>query len=84
MWRNRCACVAVAVTATAAAFASGSQARVARPTDAAMSACSASYVSAHLSWGVKCLRAGEFCKVGNSQYRRYGFVCPATGHLKRT
>ena len=45
--------------------------------------CSGSYVTAHLSWGVKCLRAGEFCKIGNSQYRRYGFVCPPTGHLRR-
>lgn len=45
--------------------------------------CSSSYVSANLPWGHKCLRAGEFCKVGNPAYRRYGFVCPATGHLRR-
>ena len=45
--------------------------------------CSAGYVHANLSWGQKCLRAGEFCKVGNSEYKRYGFVCPSTGHLKR-
>jgi hypothetical protein len=49
----------------------------------ARASCSASYVTAHLSWGVKCLRAGEFCKVGNAEYKRYGFVCPATGHLER-
>jgi Protein of unknown function (DUF3761) len=43
--------------------------------------CPAGFVHANLSWGEKCLRAGEFCKVGNSEYRRYGFACPATGHL---
>jgi hypothetical protein len=46
--------------------------------------CSASYVHANLSWGEKCLRAGEFCKVGNREYRRYGFNCPTTRHLRRT
>ena len=45
--------------------------------------CSASYVHAYLPWGQKCLRAGEFCKIGNSAYLRYGFYCPATGHLRR-
>jgi hypothetical protein len=45
--------------------------------------CSAGYVQANLSWGEKCLRAGEFCKVGNSEYRRYGFACPTSGHLTR-
>lgn len=45
--------------------------------------CSAGYVSAKLPWGHKCLRAGEFCKVGNRAYRKYGFVCPRTGHLRR-
>jgi hypothetical protein len=42
--------------------------------------CSAGYVDARLSWGEKCLRIGEFCKVGNSEYHQYGFDCPA-GHL---
>ena len=46
-------------------------------------ACSASYVSANLPWGHKCLRAGEFCKVGNKAYISYGFTCPASGHLRR-
>lgn len=45
--------------------------------------CGAGYVSAHLSWGDKCLRAGEFCKVGNREYLRIGFYCPASGHLRR-
>ena len=46
-------------------------------------ACSSSYVAASLPWGQKCLRPGEFCKVGNAAYRRYGFSCPASGHLVR-
>jgi hypothetical protein len=29
------------------------------------------------------LRAGEFCKVGNRAYRKYGFYCPRSGHLRR-
>lgn len=46
--------------------------------------CSAGYVHANLSWGEKCLRAGQFCKIGNAQYHHYGFTCLATGHLRRT
>jgi hypothetical protein len=49
----------------------------------AHAACGAGYTSASLPWGHKCLRAGEFCKVGNAAYRRYGYVCPVTGHLRR-
>jgi hypothetical protein len=45
--------------------------------------CRAGYVLAHLSWGDTCLRAGEFCKIGNAEYLRYGFTCPPNGHLKR-
>jgi hypothetical protein len=50
---------------------------------AAVKTCSAGYVHASLPWGEKCLRAGEFCKVGNRAYLRYGFTCPASGHLRR-
>ena len=46
-----------------------------------VAACSSGYVDAHLSWGEKCLRAGEFCTVGNAEYHAYGFDCPASGHL---
>ena len=45
--------------------------------------CSAGYVHAALSWGHKCLRVGQFCKVGNREYRRYGFSCPSSGRLRR-
>lgn len=50
---------------------------------AAAKTCSAGYVSANLPWGHKCLRAGEYCKVGNKAYLKYGYYCPKTGHLKR-
>jgi len=82
--RQRLACVSAVLTlglgAGAAQSASGHTTGVRA---ASLAACSSSYVTAHLSWGVKCLRAGEFCKLGNTEYRRYGFVCPATGHLRR-
>lgn len=45
--------------------------------------CGPGYVLANLSWGAKCLRAGEFCKVGNREYLKYGFYCPPSGHLRR-
>lgn len=45
--------------------------------------CSVGYVHANLPWGEKCLRAGGFCKAGNRSYLRFGFYCPATGHLRR-
>jgi hypothetical protein len=51
------------------------------PRDLASAACSSGYVSANLSWGTKCLRVGEYCKVGNPEYRRYGFDCPSSGYL---
>lgn len=47
----------------------------------AKAVCSSGYVDAHLSWGDKCLRAGEFCEVGNPEYHAYGFDCPASGYL---
>jgi hypothetical protein len=45
--------------------------------------CGAGYVSANLPWGHKCLRAGEFCKVHNKAYLKYGFYCPSDGHLRK-
>lgn len=68
----------------AALFASGTAAVVPSAATAATSkSCSAGYVHAALPWGEKCLRAGEFCKIGNRAYIKYGFTCPATGHLRR-
>lgn len=78
------ALAAVAFAAGVGHVASGATPATRAASPAAFTrSCSAGYVTAHLSWGVKCLRAGEFCKVGNSEYRKYGFYCPATGHLRR-
>ena len=81
--RRRLALICVvAVAGLGAGYANAPTASSA-PLSSARASCGAGYVSAHLSWGNKCLRAGEFCKVWNAEYRRYGFYCPATGHLKR-
>jgi hypothetical protein len=53
------------------------------PARSNLARCSGSYVAAQLSWGEKCLRAGELCKVGNLEYHKYGFDCPALGRLIR-
>jgi hypothetical protein len=38
--------------------------------------CSSGYTNANLSWGHKCLRAGQYCKISaDRQYRRYRFHC---------
>jgi hypothetical protein len=59
-----------------------SSASLSAPT-AVVKSCGAGYTHANLSWGEKCLRAGQFCKVGNREYLRYGFSCPSSGHLRR-
>ncbi|HZT94637.1 MAG TPA: hypothetical protein VE985_09190 [Gaiellaceae bacterium] len=73
----------LAVAALGFGAAGSAQARPAAALTPAAATCSAGYVSARLPWGHKCLRAGEFCKVGNRAYRRYGVVCPQSGHLRR-
>lgn len=74
--------VLLALAAIAAA-----PARAAQPTTeptAAGKTCKAGYVRATLSWGEKCLKAGQFCKVsGDREYHRYGFHCH-TGRLSRS
>jgi hypothetical protein len=68
--------LALAVPA-AAAPAAASPAAVAKT-------CSAGYVRAQLSWGVKCLKAGQYCRIkGDAEYHRYGFHCH-TGRLSRS
>jgi hypothetical protein len=47
--------------------------------------CSQGYVHAVLSWGHKCLRVGQFCKVkADREYHRYTFHCHTGGRLSRT
>ena len=72
------AIVAAGLAAPAAAVPVASAAPV-----VVVKTCGAGYVHAYLPWGEKCLRDGEFCKIGNSAYLRYGFVCPPSGHLRR-
>jgi hypothetical protein len=54
------------------------------PHAVAAKTCPAGYTHASLSWGEKCLRAGQFCKKGaNREYHRYGYHCKRNGHLRR-
>jgi hypothetical protein len=47
--------------------------------------CSAGYTHAALSWGHKCLRVGQFCKVSaDREYHRYRFHCHTGGRLSRS
>ena len=51
---------------------------------AAAKRCSPGYVHGALTWGHKCLKAGQFCKIkGDREYHRYGFHCH-TGRLSRS
>jgi hypothetical protein len=60
-----------------AVVAAASLAATARPA-AAGGACT----RAQLSWGVKCIQPGQFCKVsGDAEYHRYGFHCHTGGRL---
>jgi hypothetical protein len=75
-----------AAAVAAVALAAGGTHAAAAPASAPLSAvksCSAGYVHAVLSWGHKCLRAGQFCKVGNREYLKYRYDCPPSGHLRR-
>lgn len=83
--RKKLGLVAIMVASAFAIGGTAASAAVEAPV-AVAKVCSTSYggyVTAQLQWGVKCLHAGEFCKIGNPAYLRYGFVCPATGHLRR-
>jgi hypothetical protein len=80
--RGRIALVGVIVVTAFAGAAATPSSAVVSPT-AGAHRCSSGYVHAVLSWGHKCLRAGQFCKVGNREYLRYGFYCPRSRHLRR-
>jgi hypothetical protein len=65
-----CLALAVAVpasTANSAVIAGPAPAREAKT-------CPPGYVRASLTWGVKCLKAGQYCRIkGDQEYHRYGF-----------
>ena len=50
----------------------------------AVKPCGPGYVHAVLSWGHKCLREGQFCKVSRDrEHHRYRFHCHTGGRLTR-
>jgi len=62
-----------------AAVAAGPSAKSSRAAPA-----SATCTSVTLSWGQKCIAAGQFCKIqGDAEYHRYGYHCH-TGRLSRS
>lgn len=66
-----CVLAVLALTAVGASAAGSSP---------AAGACS----RVHLSWGTRCIAAGQFCKISaDREYHRYGFHCH-TGHLSRS
>jgi hypothetical protein len=86
--RTRVAVVLAALSLVAAAAPAASvQAESGSPQATAAHRCSSGYTHAHLPWGQKCLRAGQFCKrtyngvSANRWYHRYDFHCKRNGHL---
>ena len=73
--------IGLAAVVTALAFvATGDNSATA----GAAKTCPAGYVHANLSWGEKCLKAGQYCKIkGDREYHRYRFHCH-TGRLSRS
>ena len=68
------ACVTAAIAGGSAWGAAGTPA--AAVPAAVAKTCSAGYVHANLSWGEKCLRVGQYCKIkGDREYHRYRFHC---------
>jgi hypothetical protein len=83
---KRCLFVSVAVAASlfAALAVAPLQPPLATVPVAYAKPCSSGYVHASLSWGHKCLRVGQFCKIkGDREYHRYRFHCH-TGRLSRS
>jgi hypothetical protein len=87
--RSRAAVVLAVLSLVAAAPAASVQADAGRPQATAAQTCKSGYRHAHLPWGQKCLRAGQFCKrrytgvSGNRWYRRYDYHCQRNGQLRR-
>ena len=67
--------LAAAVAALGIGLASAESAVSVSPSATAKS-CSSRYTHAALSWGHKCLAAGQYCKrSGDREYHRYRFHC---------
>ena len=84
--KRRFAVLAAVVTAFLGSLAaSPGSAPMGLSTVAHAKPCSSGYTHAALTWGHKCLRAGQFCKVrADREYHRYGFHCHTGGRLTRT
>jgi hypothetical protein len=81
--RTRTAAALAALALVTAGPAVSVEAASPAPTAVAAKTCPAGYVHASLSWGHKCLRAGQYCKKGaNREYHRYGFHCARSGRLQ--
>ena len=64
-----CAAAVVAGTASAASASAAIQ-------SASAKTCYSGYVTAKFSWGQRCVRAGQYCKLKrNPEYRKYKFEC---------
>jgi hypothetical protein len=60
----------------AAMFIAAGAATAATTPSSAAKTCHSGYVHATLTWGERCLRAGQYCKkVDNPQYHKYVFQC---------
>lgn len=72
--KHRVLLVLAVLTAALGLLAAG----IAAPSAEAKS-CGSGYVHASLSWGHKCLRAGQYCtRSGDREYHRYRFHCHGT------
>ena len=77
----RMAIIVVVATALVVVITAAQSAEPAAPAKP----CASGYVHAALSWGHKCLKQGQFCKVArDGEYHRYGFHCHTGGRLSRT
>lgn len=73
--------IALAAMAAALALAAG---QIGSASARTAKSCPAGYVHAYLSWGEKCLKAGQYCRIkGDREYHRYHFHCH-TGRLSRS
>ena len=84
--RARIAGLVAALALLGAAPGASVGAAAPEPQAVAAKSCSSGYTHAVLPSGHKCLRAGQFCSRKRSfqrVYRRKGFYCPPSRHLKR-
>jgi hypothetical protein len=80
--KTRTAALFIALSLFGAVPAASVAANPGAPQAIAAKSCSPGYTHAALSWGHKCLRAGQYCKKdANREYHRYGFHCKRNGHL---